>query len=366
MVRIHEIIKDIRKMAVTFFLAAVTGVLFLELDFPAPFLMGSLLGVWFTGGSIPLLRPHLGVARWFHIPVVLGLGVFIGSYFKGDLIGRTITYAPTVIAMVIVTIIVTATSFFFLTSIRKYDRLTAILCAIPGGQAEAVVMARDMVEKDYIVALFHLTRVAFVFITTPLLLAAIEGQEAVAGSNQLLKSIPGVFDLNFEQGIFFVLMAVGGLMLAMLIRLPMPHLLGPVLLSAGCHATGLVDVPQIFEFLMLAQLVIGCGVGARLAQVEFAELLIYMKDAAINTSIIIALYFGAAVVIAILLGVTILEVWLAFVPGGLYEVTLMAVIFGFDIAFIAFHHTIRIIIIFITMPPIAIYLKGKVNHSSQD
>ena len=74
--------------------------------------MGSLLGVWFTGRSIPLLRPNLGVARWFHIPVVLGLGVFIGSYFKGDLIGRTITYAPTVIAMVIVTIIVTATSFF--------------------------------------------------------------------------------------------------------------------------------------------------------------------------------------------------------------------------------------------------------------
>ena len=117
---------------------------------------------------------------------------------------------------------------------------------------------------------------------------------------------------------------------------------------------------------MLAQLVIGCGVGARLAQVEFADLLVYLKDAAINTSIIIALYFGAAVVIAILLGVTILEVWLAFVPGGLYEVTLMAVIFGFDIAFIAFHHTIRIIIIFITMPPIAIYLKGKVNQSSQD
>ena len=79
MVRISEIIKDIRKMAVTFCLAAVTGVLFLELEFPAPFLMGSLLGVWFTGRSIPLLRPNLGVARWFHIPVVLGLGVFIGS-----------------------------------------------------------------------------------------------------------------------------------------------------------------------------------------------------------------------------------------------------------------------------------------------
>ena len=79
-----------------------------------------------------MLRPNLGVARWFHIPVVLGLGVFIGSYFKGDLIGRTITYAPTVIAMVIVTIIVTATSFFFLqvsenmTALRPFYALSLV------------------------------------------------------------------------------------------------------------------------------------------------------------------------------------------------------------------------------------------------
>jgi uncharacterized membrane protein AbrB (regulator of aidB expression) len=31
------------------------------------------------------------------------------------------------------------------------------------------------------------------------------------------------------------------------------------------------------------------------------------------------------------------------VPGGLYEVTLLALIFGFDVAFVAFHHTVRII-----------------------
>ena len=106
--------------------------------------------------------------------------------------------------------------------------------------------------------------------------------------------------------------------------------------------------------------------GGRLAQVEFADLLVYLKDAAINTSIIVALFFCAAVVIAILLGNTIIELWLAFVPGGLYEVTLLAVIFGFDIALIAFHHAIRIIILFVTMPPIAIYLKGKGNQFRQD
>ena len=344
---------DLSQLALTFTIAAVTGWLFLQVNFPAPFLMGSLFGVWFIGGSIKRLQPHLGVARWFHIPVVLGLGVFIGSFFKGDLLARTIAYAPTVIAMMVVTVIVTIIGYFYLTKIRKYDRVTAILCAIPGGQAEAIIMAREMIEKDYIVALFHLIRVAFVFITTPLLLAALEGQDAVASSNQLLQNMPQLSDMDWTQLTAFVLIAIGGMFLGRVIRLPMPHLLGPLLLSAGCHWAGIIDIPRIFEFVMLAQLTIGGGVGARLAQVKFSALQIYFKDAIINTSMILLLYFSAAVAVALYLGITLLEVWLAFVPGGLYEVTLLAVIFGFDIAFIAFHHTIRVVFIFLTMPFIA-------------
>ncbi len=74
-------------------------------------------------------------------------------------------------------------------------------------------------------------RVCFVFITTPLLLAAIQGQNAVEHSNELLKTMPGLFDLSLFQFSSFIALAVGGLLLARLIRLPMPHLLGPVLLS---------------------------------------------------------------------------------------------------------------------------------------
>ena len=54
---------------------------------------------------------------------------------------------------------------------------------------------------------------------------------------------------------------------------------------------------------------------------------------------ILTLYFLAALLMVQLTGLDLLSLWLAFVPGGLYEVTLLALIFGFDIAFVAFHHT---------------------------
>ena len=344
---------DLRKLGLTFSLALATGWVFLHLGMPAPFMMGSLFGVWILGSAMPKLRPHLGVARWFHVPVVLGLGVFIGSFFRGDIIAKSLAYAPTVMTMMGVTLLVTAISYAFLRRLRGYDKPTAMLCAIPGGQAEIIVVARELVEKDYVVALFHLTRVVFVFISTPLLLGAVKGQDAVDQSNDLLQSMPMLTDLTPHQLVSFFGIAMGGYALARLARIPMPHLLGPVILSAGCHAIGVIDVPRIFEFVMLAQLAIGGGVGARLAQVRFGELMGYLKDAIANTTLILIIYFTAAVMVAYLLNLDLMGVWLAFVPGGLYEVTLLAVIFGFDIAFIAFHHTIRVMLIFTIMPYLA-------------
>jgi uncharacterized membrane protein AbrB (regulator of aidB expression) len=53
---------------------------------------------------------------------------------------------------------------------------------------------------------------------------------------------------------------------------------------------------------------------------------------------------------ALVLEVQFLRMLLAFIPGGLYEVTLLSLIFGFDVAFVAFHHSIRVILVFLLLP----------------
>jgi len=52
---------------------------------------------------------------------------------------------------------------------------------------------------------------------------------------------------------------------------------------------------------------------------------------------------------------------LAFIPGGLYEVTLLALIFGFDIAFVAFHHTVRVMMVFFGLPFIIAKTRNRAN-----
>ena len=350
------LVTDLTKICVTFAMALATGWAFMQAGAPAPYLMGSLFGVWFGGALVRPLQPHLGVARWFHKPVVLGLGVLIGATFNQSVLAQADKWMITLVTMVGTTVVVTAIGYTFLRRMRGYEPRMAILCSVPGGQAEAIVMAREMVDKDYVVALFHLVRVVIVFVSTPLLLGLVEGREAVDRSNIALREMPSIFALPTSDILTFVALGVAGFLVARLCRVPMPHLLGPVGLSTLFHLTGWAELPRVNEFVILAQLAIGGAVGARLAKVPFRDLLGYLKDACATTVLIVSAYFLSTAAIAFATGSAFLTVWLAFVPGGLYEVTLLALVFGFDVAFVAFHHTIRVMMIFVALPILALRL----------
>ena len=251
------LVSDLIRLAVTFTMALSVGWSFMQSGIPAPYLMGSLFGVWFGGALVTPLQPHLGVARWFHKPVVLGLGVLIGATFNQSVLDHADKWMVTLATMVGTTIVVTAIGYTFLRRRRGYEPRLAILCSVPGGQAEAIVMAREMVDKDYVVALFHLVRVVVVFVSTLLLLGIIEGRAAVENSNVALRDMPSIFGLPPSDIMVFVGLGVAGFIIARLCRVPMPHLLGPVGLSTLFHLTGWAELPRVNEFVILAQLAIG-------------------------------------------------------------------------------------------------------------
>ena len=313
--------KDCLKIVVTSAVALTAGLICESVGVPAPYLMGSLFGVWVVGGSLPVVQPYLGIARWFHVPVVMGLSVLIG------------------------------------TSIRHYPITEAFLSSVPGGQAEILMIAREHTEKDYVVALFHLVRVVLVFCSTPLLLAVTQGHLAVAQSNFVLHQMPTFLSLPLWVLSMFLMTALAGYLIARLLHMPMPHLLGPLCLSIVLHVTGALDIPRISEFVILAQVAIGGAIGARLAQVQFRELYSYIADAVVSAVIMLVVYAISALFLNALFGLDLIKLWLAFVPGGLYEVTLLALLFGFDVAFVAVHHTIRIMFIILSLPVLIPTLK---------
>ncbi len=341
---------ELRNLVFTVAVALTSGVLLKTLGAPAPYLLGSLFGVWLLGGLVKPARALLDIPRWLHISVTLGMGVLVGAMFDPDIVHKISRWSLTVAGMLGATLLATAVGFIYLHRIRRYPRLLSLLCCMPGGQAEILAISRDLVEKNYVVALCHLVRVATVFCATPLLLALVQGQAAVEVSNRILGELPGLMTLSVPVIVVFVAVAIVGYLGGKLIRLPMAHLLGPLVLSAVLHVMGILDLPRIQEFVLLAQVTIGGAVGARLARVDVRELLVYLADALVNAVLLIGIYAVLAFALTSTLGEPYLNILLAFIPGGFYEVTLLALLFGFDVAMVTFHHTVRVLLVFFGLP----------------
>ena len=114
--------------------------------------------------------------------------------------------------------------------------------------------------------------------------------------------------------------------------------------------------------VLLAQITIGGQVGARLSQLRFSQVVPYLLDGVYLSLISLSFYALAAMLVAASLGLSFIETYLAFVPGGLYEVTLLALLFGLDVAFIAFHSTLRVVLIYLALP----LLVARSQRSQQD
>lgn len=347
------------RLALTAAIAVAAGWACYHAGLPAPYMLGSLFGVWLAGAALPRLRPALGIPRWFYVPVIIGLSVIMGANFKLAIVAQLPDWALSAAAMVATTAFVTALGMLVLVRARGYQPQLAFLCSIPGGQVEAVAIAREVSGKDYVVALFHLIRLVIIFLCTPLLLGYVGGSEGIAASNAAIAAMPQLGGLPPAAVGWFLALALGGYAAARLARLPVPHLFGPLLASAAAHLAGLVALPRINEFVLLAQVAVGAGVGARLAQVRFGELAYHLKLACLHTAVILASYGLIAYLLARFAAVDFLQLLLAFVPGGIYEVTLLALIFSYDVAFIAVHHTLRVILIFAGLPLAMRLLGGK-------
>ncbi|MDG1415175.1 MAG: AbrB family transcriptional regulator, partial [Alphaproteobacteria bacterium] len=186
---------DVAKLALTALFALSSGWVFSQFRLPVPYMLGSLIGVWVLGAAIKPAQPWLGVPRWFHIPVILGLGVIVGGAIGPGFFSSIQEWWFTTLVVIVATVIATTVGFLVLWKGRRRPWLQALLGAIPGGQAEIAVISRDYVEKDYAVVLSHLVRVTFIFLSTPLILALVEGQDAVEQSYAVQQDLPGLLDL---------------------------------------------------------------------------------------------------------------------------------------------------------------------------
>jgi len=201
------------------------------------------------------------------------------------------------------------------------------------------------------VSLIHGTRLLFIVFTIPFLASLYQPAGQAAR--------PALDLLAVEPGSLLALAGLGvlGYLLAGRLRLPAAPFLGPLLGSASAHATGLLEVQLPYLLMATAQLVLGASVGVRFAGFGASRVAGAMLLGAGGTllMLLITLAFGGA--LHQLTGQPLALLLLAFIPGGLPEMSLIALGLGADPAFVVTHHAVRVFLVVLIALPVSAWLR---------
>jgi membrane AbrB-like protein len=125
-----------------------------------------------------------------------------------------------------------------------------------------------------------------------------------------------------------------------------------MLLSAVIHLAGWTRATPPAELVAAAQVVVGTAIGCRFAGTCVAFVLRAVRLAGGATVLMLAVTVGSAVAVHSLTGLPVPYLVLAYSPGGLAEMSLVALALSFDAAFVATHHIVRIILVVVLAPQV--------------
>ena len=345
-----------RAFLATLALGAVGGLLFVHWDVPLPWMLGSMTII--TIGA--LLRLPLQAPSSIRPPMTAVIGVMLGSGFAPDLLGQLAGWGVTLIGLLAFSVVSVMICFRYLTHVAGYDPTTAFFSSMPGGLVEMVEIGAEHRADVRVIALTHGARILLIVFTIPFLVQLIDGSGAVSAAAVVR---PGLAETSASTFLALIACAVGGVWLGERLRLPARYLLGPLLVSGVLHVTGATTFVPPFELVQAAQLVLGTVLGARFVGTAPALIGRVILVATGMTAIFVATTLLGAMLVSLVAQEDLAELVLAFSPGGLPEMSLLALAMGADVAFVATHHVVRVIAVMLAAGPAFTWMQGRLRMS---
>jgi membrane AbrB-like protein len=328
------------RILATLALGLVGGAVFAWWHLPLPWMLGAMsLTMAASVAGVGLLMPNV-----FRSIMLTVLGVLLGSGFTADVAAGVVAWLPSIAAIPIYILVSLAAGLLLLRRLGRLESVTAFFSAAPGGLSEMMLLGERAGGDMRQIALLHGTRIFIVVFTVPFLVRQIGG----TGQSAATLAAPGLagpVDLLILAGC-----AVIGYLGGRLVRLPAAVMLGPLLASAAAHITGLVTTAPPPPVVIAAQVVVGAAMGARFAGIPprvIGQLLLVGGALCLLLLSISLLTAGSLDAVT---GIGFVALLLAFAPGGMAEMCLVALALGAEPIFVATHHVIRIGLVVLLAP----------------
>jgi membrane AbrB-like protein len=318
-------------------LGTIGGAIFRYFNLPLAWMLGAMTAC----GIGAILHLPIGTPAFVRAPMSAVIGSMLGTSFTLAIFTSIATWAIPIAGLLVYIFVSGGLCYFYYFRVVGLDRPTAYFSGMPGGLLDMVILGGANGGDERTIALIQSARVFLVVLLFPTIIHFLTGAElASQGSNYRPLGVIGLAGV-----VWFIVSAWGGIWLGQKLRLPAPFLIGPMLLSAALHLTGLTHFTLPSVVVAAAQVALGCTVGCRFVGTPPAMILRVLAQSVGATLVLLMITVVFAEVISHLTGIPAEGVMLAYSPGGLAEMSLVAYAVGVDVPMVVAHHMIRVFMV---------------------
>lgn len=312
--------------------ASVAGV-------PAPFITGPAIAVTVAGlaGMRAEVHPGLRNAAFVVIGFIMGAGVTPQVMA---------TAAAWPLSFVLLAASVAAVMWAGARLLRRlfgHDRTTATLAASPGHLSFVMSLGVETGGNLPTIGIVQSIRLLCLTLAVPFVVSGFGGAGVPAAASPAppasLATLAAVLAVAWLAGFVFNRL-----------RLPAGFLIGAMAVSTAAHITGAVEGGAPLWLAIPAYVFMGALIGSRFSGIRLAELRSHAAAGLMTTMIAVVIALAFAFLAAVLTGLPLGQVLIAFAPGGVETMSAMALQMHVDPAYVAAHHVLRLFILTALVP----------------
>lgn len=324
----------IATLLVTFAIGLVGGYIGKLLNFPLPWMTGSLL----LTAALCLAGVPLRSLWQIRAGGQFVTGAAVGTTFTPAILVTIATLLPAMMLGALLSVGVAVVGALILMRIAPVDAKTAALATMPGGVIEMANVAQRVNADPLPIMVLQTMRVGLTVCAAPFLVTWL----AEAGARNVV-----THGAVMSWLMVLALMAaslVGGLVLNHF-KLPNSWFLGSLFVMAALGAMELIPgrVPE--PILVVAQVIIGMTIGTQYKHEFLTRLLRLLLASLVTVPFALLMMVLLAALYSLFLGLPVTTLVLALAPAGIAEMALTGKVLGLDAALITGFQMVRIIMV---------------------
>ncbi len=330
-------------------IGAAGGLACWAVGLPAPWLAGSMI----AGVVAIFSRVRLGMPDWLKALSFIFLGIQTGTSVTWETVDRAAQWPLSIAFLGVTVVAVTWACTWYYVRRSGWDGATALFASLPGALSLVLLLASTTQADMRRVTIAQCIRLFFLVAALPSVIAWLSPPEA-------LHPGPGVIGSMWEIVIVIAVSAAAGYALEWL-KVPAGLMLGPMLASAALELTGVVNGAAPDWVLIPANVVLGVMIASRFQGFTFAEFLGALKEGFSGFVIALGIAMAGAGITSAVAGLPLALTLLAFSPGGLDAMTIMAFSLDLDPAYVGAHQMARYIGLALLMPMVTAFVLARMG-----